>query len=202
MRYLAIDYGGKRTGLAVCDANETIASPAGMLYGQNKLIERIVEVIEEKAMMHIEAVDDENKRKIELLKKGEEFEPGIIKIIKVLIAQNRKISVGDKMAGRHGNKGCVAKILPIEDMPFLEDGSPIDIVLNPLGVPSRMNVGQLYELILGWAGLKMGKHYETHVFDGATQEDVEKHMETAGRFIDKVAIVTGAGNGIGYGPVV
>jgi len=139
-----------------------------------------IENIEKKSGMQIAAIDDEMQEKIDQLKKGEEFEPGIIKIGKVLIAQNRKISVGDKMAGRHGNKGCVSKILPVEDMPFLEDGTPVDVVLNPLGVPSRMNVGQLFELILGWAGLKLGEHYETPVFDSAKEGEIYQLMEKAG----------------------
>jgi DNA-directed RNA polymerase subunit beta len=139
---------------------------------------RITE-IESKAGLHIEALKNEKQAKIEQMKKGDEFAPGIIKIIKALIAVNRKVSVGDKMAGRHGNKGVVAKILPEEDMPFLENGTPVDIVLNPLGVPSRMNVGQIYELILARAGKLLGLHFETPVFDGATEEEVKYYMEKA-----------------------
>jgi len=141
---------------------------------------RKISDIESKASLHIEALKNEKQAKIEQMKKGDEFAPGIIKIIKVLVAVNRKVSVGDKMAGRHGNKGVVAKILPKEDMPFLEDGTPLDIVLNPLGVPSRMNVGQIYELILARAGKILGLHFETPVFDGATEEEVKFHMRKAG----------------------
>ncbi len=140
---------------------------------------KIVE-IETKTKLHIESLQKEKQEKIEQMKRGDEFAPGIIKIIKVLIAVNRKISVGDKMAGRHGNKGVVAKILPEEDMPFMEDGTPVDIVLNPLGVPSRMNVGQIYELILGMAGKLLGIYSETPVFDGASEEDVNFYMRKAG----------------------
>jgi len=136
--------------------------------------------IESKAALHIEALKNEKQAKIEQMKKGDEFAPGIIKIIKVLIAVNRKVSVGDKMAGRHGNKGVVAKILPQEDMPFLEDGTPLEIVLNPLGVPSRMNVGQIYELILARAGEILGCHFETPVFDGASEDEVKAYMLKAG----------------------
>ena len=136
--------------------------------------------IEAKTKLHIDALKKELQEKIDQMKKGDEFSPGIIKIIKVLIAVNRRISVGDKMAGRHGNKGVVSKILPQEDMPFLEDGTPIDIVLNPLGVPSRMNVGQIYELILGWAGRKQGLYFETPVFDGASEEDVKRYLRESG----------------------
>ncbi len=142
-------------------------------------IEKIDDV-ESKIRIHIEALQKELDEKIAQMKKGDEFSPGIIKIIKVLIAVNRKISVGDKMAGRHGNKGVVAKILPQEDMPFLEDGTPVEIILNPLGVPSRMNVGQIYELILGWAGKALGIHFETAVFDGASEQNVQDHLIKAG----------------------
>ncbi len=143
------------------------------------VIESINE-IESKTNLYIEAIKRENVEKIDLMKKGDEFAPGIIKIVKVFIAVNRKVSVGDKMAGRHGNKGVVARILPEEDMPFLEDGTPINIILNPLGVPSRMNVGQIYELILGWAAKILGVHFETPVFDGASEEEVIEYMRKAG----------------------
>ena len=99
---------------------------------------------------------------------------------KVFVAKKRKLKVGDKMAGRHGNKGVVAKIVREEDMPFLEDGSSVDIVLNPLGVPSRMNIGQLYETALGWAGLELNRKYMTPIFDGATTEEVRKELKEAG----------------------
>ena len=111
---------------------------------------------------------------------GDELPSGIIQLAKVKIAKKRKIQVGDKMAGRHGNKGVVGKIVPVEDMPFLEDGTPIDMILNPLGVPSRMNLGQLLEVALGWAGEKMDVNYATNVFDGATLEDVHEQMTKAG----------------------
>ncbi len=145
----------------------------------NKL-KAIIEDIEEKTNLHIDALAVEMEEKIENMKKGDEFAPGVIKIIKVLVAINRKISVGDKMAGRHGNKGVVAKILPEEDMPFLEDGTAVDIILNPLGVPSRMNVGQIYELILGWAGKILNAHFEVPVFDSNAEEMVKKYMLKAG----------------------
>lgn len=140
----------------------------------------LVKDVESKTKLYIEALKKEKLEKIEQLKKGDDFAPGIIKIVKVFIAVNRKVSVGDKMAGRHGNKGVVARILPEEDMPFLEDGTPVSIILNPLGVPSRMNVGQILELILGWAGKKLGLHFETPVFDGASEEEVVHYMRKAG----------------------
>jgi len=114
------------------------------------------------------------------LQVGDELPPGIVQLAKVQVAKKRKISVGDKMAGRHGNKGVVAKIVPEEDMPFLSDGTPVEIILNPLGVPSRMNLGQIFETSLGWAGKKLGKYYETNVFDGARSDDVENELKMAG----------------------
>ncbi len=111
---------------------------------------------------------------------GDELPSGIVKMAKVYIAKKRKLKVGDKMAGRHGNKGIVAKIVRDEDMPFLEDGTPVDIVLNPLGVPSRMNIGQIYETVLGWAGKKIGKKFATPIFDGASIEDINKYTDEAG----------------------
>lgn len=111
---------------------------------------------------------------------GDELQPGILQMAKVYIAKKRKLQVGDKMAGRHGNKGIVSKIVPVEDMPFLPDGTPVDIVLNPLGVPSRMNLGQLYETALGWAGSKLNINFATPIFDGATWEDVTHYLEKAG----------------------
>ncbi|TCJ17609.1 DNA-directed RNA polymerase subunit beta [Flaviaesturariibacter flavus] len=111
---------------------------------------------------------------------GDELPAGVLKLAKVYIAVKRKLKVGDKMAGRHGNKGIVAKIVRAEDMPFLEDGTPVDIVLNPLGVPSRMNLGQIYETVLGWAGEKLGLRFATPIFDGASTEDIAGYIEQAG----------------------
>jgi len=111
---------------------------------------------------------------------GDELPAGIIKLAKVYIAKKRKLKVGDKMAGRHGNKGIVARIVRHEDMPFLEDGTPVDIVLNPLGVPSRMNIGQIYETVLGWAGQKLGRTFATPIFDGATLDQINELTDEAG----------------------
>ncbi|MDE3743977.1 DNA-directed RNA polymerase subunit beta [Maribacter polysaccharolyticus] len=111
---------------------------------------------------------------------GDELPAGIMKLAKVYIAKKRKLKVGDKMAGRHGNKGIVSRIVRQEDMPFLEDGTPVDIVLNPLGVPSRMNIGQIYETVLGWAGLKLGRKYATPIFDGATLDEINAYTDQAG----------------------
>jgi DNA-directed RNA polymerase subunit beta len=122
----------------------------------------------------------EFKRKRFTIEVGDELPTGIVQLAKVYIAKKRKLKVGDKMAGRHGNKGVVARIVREEDMPFLEDGTPMDIVLNPLGVPSRMNIGQIYETVLAWAGLELGRKYSTPIFDGATMEEVQAELAEAG----------------------
>jgi DNA-directed RNA polymerase subunit beta len=122
----------------------------------------------------------EAKRQKHQVQMGDELPPGIVQLAKVYIARKRKIQVGDKMAGRHGNKGVVARITPAEDMPFLADGTPVDIVLNPLGVPSRMNLGQIYETMLGWAGRELNTTFATPIFDGARYEDVLEQMREAG----------------------
>jgi DNA-directed RNA polymerase subunit beta len=128
----------------------------------------------------VEDAMDERDRMLNSMKRGDELRSGVLQMVKVYIAAKRVISVGDKMAGRHGNKGVIAKILPKEDMPFLADGTPIQIMLNPLGVPSRMNVGQILETHLGWAGAKLGFQAVTPVFDGASEEDIHKCLRDAG----------------------
>jgi DNA-directed RNA polymerase subunit beta len=110
---------------------------------------------------------------------GDELPAGVLKLAKVYLVKKRKLKVGDKLAGRHGNKGIVAKIVPIEDMPFLEDGTPVDIVLNPLGVPSRMNIGQIFETVLGWAGKELGVKFSTPIFDGASVDQIEEYISKA-----------------------
>ena len=129
-------------------------------------------------------IDGEMKRDKHQVQMGDELPPGIVQLAKVYVARKRKVQVGDKMAGRHGNKGVVARIVPVEDMPFLEDGTPIDIVLNPLGVPSRMNLGQIFETLLGWAGKELGASFATPIFDGATMDDIRGRLEEAGLPID------------------
>ena len=121
-----------------------------------------------------------HKRVIDKIKVGDELQNGVMQLAKVYVAKKRKITVGDKMAGRHGNKGIVAKVVRDEDMPFLEDGTPVDIVLNPLGVPSRMNLGQIYETVLGWAGEELGLKFSTPIFDGASLEDICRYTDKAG----------------------
>jgi len=126
-----------------------------------------------------EILGDFNRKKF-VLTVGDELPAGIVKLAKVYIAKKRKLKVGDKMAGRHGNKGIVARIVRQEDMPFLEDGTPVDIVLNPLGVPSRMNLGQIYETVLGWAGKELDLKFASPIFDGATLEQINGYMDQAG----------------------
>ncbi len=128
----------------------------------------------------IEKVIDARDRKVNSMKRGDELRSGVLQMVKVYIATKRTISVGDKMAGRHGNKGVISKILPVEDMPFLEDGTSVQIMLNPLGVPSRMNVGQILETHLGWAGSKLGFQALTPVFDGASEKDINEALAEAG----------------------
>ena len=125
-------------------------------------------------------IEERYKRLKDKVKLGDELPTGVVKLAKVYVAKKRKLSVGDKMAGRHGNKGVVAKIVPMEDMPFMPDGTPVDIVLNPLGVPSRMNLGQLYETALGWAAKELGVKFATPIFDGATVAEIMSTLEKAG----------------------
>jgi DNA-directed RNA polymerase subunit beta len=140
------------------------------------VIVRIYENFRQK-MSEIEELYRHEKNKIQL---GDELAPGIVQLAKVYVAKKRKLQVGDKMAGRHGNKGVVSTIVPAEDMPFLPDGHPVDIVLNPLGVPSRMNLGQLFEVALGWAGIKLGVNFASPIFDGAKWEEIQEWLEKAG----------------------
>ena len=128
----------------------------------------------------IEAAIDFRDRALNSMKRGDELRSGVLQMVKIYVATKRVISVGDKMAGRHGNKGVIAKILPVEDMPYLPDGTPLQILLNPLGVPSRMNVGQILETHLGWAGAKLGFRAVTPVFDGATEEEINQCLADAG----------------------
>ncbi|MFN8006345.1 MAG: DNA-directed RNA polymerase subunit beta [Terriglobia bacterium] len=133
--------------------------------------------IEEMTARQIDVLQKLHDERIGKLRKGDELPPGVIKLAKVYVAMKRKLSVGDKMAGRHGNKGVIARILPEEDMPYLPDGTPVEIVLNPLGVPSRMNVGQILETHLGWAAKALGIKFATPVFDGATEKEIKVQLE-------------------------
>ncbi|MHC4696834.1 MAG: DNA-directed RNA polymerase subunit beta, partial [Planctomycetota bacterium] len=127
----------------------------------------------------VEELEEERDRKVAQLKRGDELPSGVLEMVKVYVATKRQIAVGDKMAGRHGNKGVIARIVPREDMPFLDDGAPLDILLNPLGVPSRMNVGQILETHLGWAANMLGFQAVTPVFDGASEEEIHAALEEA-----------------------
>jgi DNA-directed RNA polymerase subunit beta len=138
-----------------------------------------VKDFEDRTERQIKILTDIYEEKIAKLRQGDELAPGVIKMVKVFIAMKRKLSVGDKMAGRHGNKGVIARILPEEDIPYLPDGTPVDIVLNPLGVPSRMNVGQILETHLGWAARVLGVHFATPVFDGATEKEIKQKLKEA-----------------------
>ncbi len=141
--------------------------------------ENEIKDIEKKVKRQTEALKADVKEKIDILRKGDELSPGVIQVIKVYIAMKRKLSVGDKVSGRHGNKGIVAKIIPEEDMPRLPDGTPVEIVLNPLGVPSRMNVGQILETHLGWASKKLGLWIATPVFDGISEVEIKGLLKKA-----------------------
>ena len=139
-----------------------------------------VEKIYRKTDSHIEVIHRVNEERVQLLQKGDELPPGVIKLVKVYVAMKRKMQVGDKMAGRHGNKGVISRILPVEDMPYMPDGTPVEIVLNPLGVPSRMNVGQILETHLGWAGRALGIKFATPVFDGCHESSLKQLLAEAG----------------------
>jgi len=139
-------------------------------------IKRIEDLADEQIGVYDGMFEERKSR----LRRGDDLPPGVIKMVKVYVAVKRKLSVGDKMAGRHGNKGVVSKVLPEEDMPYLPDGSPVEIVLNPLGVPSRMNVGQILETHLGWAARALGLWVASPVFDGATEEEIKEHLKQAG----------------------
>jgi DNA-directed RNA polymerase subunit beta len=138
-----------------------------------------IDEIEEMTSRQISVLEKITEERVGKLKKGDELPPGVIKQVKCYIAMKRKLSVGDKMAGRHGNKGVIARIVPDEDMPYLPDGTPVEIVLNPLGVPSRMNVGQILETHLGWAAQALGVRFATPVFDGATEKDIKSQLKSA-----------------------
>jgi DNA-directed RNA polymerase subunit beta len=143
-------------------------------------LEEDLRELEERTERQVEVIRNQFEEKKEKVRRGDELPPGVIKLVKVYVAMKRKLSVGDKMAGRHGNKGVIARILPEEDMPYLPDGTPVEIVLNPLGVPSRMNVGQILETHLGWAAHALGLYFSTPVFDGATEGEIKTWLEQAG----------------------
>ncbi len=143
-------------------------------------LEGELRLLEERTERQVEVIRQLFEEKKEKIRRGDELPPGVIKLVKVYVAMKRKLSVGDKMAGRHGNKGVIARILAEEDMPYLPDGTPVEIVLNPLGVPSRMNVGQILETHLGWAAHALGLYFATPVFDGAREDEIKSWLDKAG----------------------
>jgi DNA-directed RNA polymerase subunit beta len=151
---------------------ETISIPAGKKGAVSEVVVKMME--------RVETADDRKERVIAKLTRGDELPTGVLEMVKVYVATKRNLSVGDKIAGRHGNKGVISKILPEEEMPFLEDGTPVDIILNPLGVPSRMNLGQILETHLGWAADRLGFQAVTPVFDGCSESEIELTLEEAG----------------------
>ena len=178
-----VSSGAKIDKKAFKDVDPLNIDPRCAFTGKEELDASVKKMIRnyERAYRDVQGAAKRDKHQVQM---GDELPPGIVQLAKVYVAKKRKISVGDKMAGRHGNKGVIAKIVPQEDMPFLEDGTPVDIVLNPLGVPSRMNLGQIYETLLGWAGKKLGTNFATPIFDGATVADVEETMKKAGLPVD------------------
>jgi DNA-directed RNA polymerase subunit beta len=173
-----IKKGTKFNNKALFALDYTIVNPLNWTADEkiNQLISRVIHNFSIKAN---DLLGNYKRRKFHI-SVGDELPAGIVKLAKVYVAKKRKLKVGDKMAGRHGNKGIVANIVRQEDMPFLEDGTPVDIVLNPLGVPSRMNLGQIYETVLGWAGQKLGVKFATPIFDGATPDEINDWTDKAG----------------------
>jgi len=151
----------------------------------NKEAKEQAQKLYEQYWPRIEAIEKEKQRKLAHMKRGDELPSGVLEMVKVYLATKRPLSVGDKMAGRHGNKGVIARIVPEEDMPFLEDGTPVDVLLNPLGVPSRMNVGQILETHLGWACQVLGFQAVTPVFDGATEAEIHAAIDEANAYVDQ-----------------
>lgn len=185
-------------GELICKAGEALSAnvvdklPVGELQRlplADPSIRERIRLLVGQAESQIQVLEKLNRERIELITAGDELPPGVIKVVKVYVAMKRKLQVGDKMAGRHGNKGVISVVLPEEDMPFLEDGTPVEIVLNPLGVPSRMNVGQILETHLGWAGHKLGVRFTSPVFDGATEEEVRQWLRKAGLPEDGKAVL-------------
>ena len=173
-----IKKGTKFTGKSLATIDYSVVNAEGWTKDEptNSMVKRCIHNFN---MRYNEVLGSYKRKKFQLTV-GDELPAGIVKLAKVYIAQKRKLRVGDKMAGRHGNKGIVARIVRDEDMPFLEDGTTVDIVLNPLGVPSRMNLGQIYETVLGWAGQKTGKRFATPIFDGASLDNIMHEMKEAG----------------------
>jgi DNA-directed RNA polymerase subunit beta len=173
-----IKKGTKFTAKGLMTLDYTIINPLNWT-ADDKINQMISRVIHNFSIKANDLLGNYKRKKFHI-SVGDELPAGIVKLAKVYVAKKRKLRVGDKMAGRHGNKGIVANIVRQEDMPFLEDGTPVDIVLNPLGVPSRMNLGQIYETVLGWAGEKLGIKFATPIFDGAHPSEIDEWTAKAG----------------------
>ena len=171
---------GKKYTLRMLNVVEDYTNLVKGTWTTDKRLNKLVAELIHNYKIKVSELRGELKRKKFNITVGDELPNGILKLAKVYIAKKRKLKVGDKMAGRHGNKGIVARIVREEDMPFLEDGTPVDVVLNPLGVPSRMNIGQIYETVLGWAGHVLEKRYKTPIFEGASIDQIDKEMRAAG----------------------
>ncbi len=171
---------GTKFTLKALNAIEDYSRIVGGKWTTDDLRNEKIETLIHNYKIRVNDIQGAYRRKRFAITVGDELPAGIVKLAKVYIAKKRKLKVGDKMAGRHGNKGIVARIVRDEDMPFLEDGTPVDIVLNPLGVPSRMNIGQIYETVLGWAGRKLDKNFATPIFDGASLDDISSYVSEAG----------------------
>jgi DNA-directed RNA polymerase subunit beta len=172
------EYGARGSIKSLDALREVLGVEKMNIRGRDQRVE--AERIVHELLTEIERMENEREKQVYLLQRGDELPAGVLEMVKVWVATKRNVEVGDKMAGRHGNKGVIARILPEEDMPFLEDGTPVDVVLNPLGVPSRMNVGQILEVHLGWAARKLGLSVITPPFNGADEADIEALMEKAG----------------------
>ena len=166
-----------------------IALNPDLLLGSSEKKNRQIKSALLKHLSRMEEVEDIRNRDVNRLTRGDELAPGVIEMVKVYVATKRNLSVGDKMAGRHGNKGVISRILPRQDLPFLEDGTSVEVILNPLGVPSRMNLGQILETQLGWAAEKLGYRAVTPVFDGAKEDEIRDEMKKAGIPLDGKSVL-------------
>ncbi len=171
---------GKKYTLKMLNAVNDFEHLTKGVWTTDKALNRLISELVHNYKIKVSDLQGSLRREKFTITVGDELPAGIVKLAKVYIAKKRKLKVGDKMAGRHGNKGIVARIVRAEDMPFLEDGTPVDIVLNPLGVPSRMNIGQIYETVLGWAGQNLGQKYATPIFDGASIDEITELTNKAG----------------------
>jgi len=178
MEVVILPEGATFTEAAIRNLNFEDIEP-GFQWTDNEAVNEQVEQAFEKYHDRIFVLQNELKNDKYRIQVGDELPPGIVQLVRVYVAQKRKITVGDKMAGRHGNKGVVGNVVPMEDMPFLADGTPVDIILNPLSVPSRMNLGQIFETTLGWAAHRLGVYFATPVFDGARLTDLEGWLNRA-----------------------